>query len=78
MTDITLAHADDWVGIYKDGKLIYEDHDIEPERLLKLFGIETKSRWVDDEWICYDSGGHLPADIEDVKWEKEDEGSQPT
>lgn len=29
----------DWIGVYKGSKLVFQDHMIEPQRLLKLAGV---------------------------------------
>lgn len=40
---LVFVHVDDWVGLYRDGELLYQGHDIEPERLLELIGIDYVS-----------------------------------
>lgn len=39
----------DWVGVYIDGKLYYNHHEIEPSHLLKGLGIECEDLFVDAE-----------------------------
>ena len=66
---ITFVNVDDWVGVYLDGKLEYENHSIDADDCLTLLGIECESLWVDPDWMgdrC-----RLPEDLKDVKFEKE-------
>lgn len=41
---LTIRHADsgDWIGVYIDGRLVYQGHDIEPGHLLDLAGVEHR------------------------------------
>lgn len=45
----------DWIGVYKGGKLVYEDHTIDPNHLLKLAGVSFEYARVD-----VPKGGYLP------------------
>lgn len=38
-----------WVGIYKRGRLVYQGHSIEPDRLLDLLGVPYVSVELDME-----------------------------
>jgi hypothetical protein len=33
--NIVIADADDWKGLYIDGKLIYQDHEIRPATIFR-------------------------------------------
>jgi len=53
MNHIRLLHADDWVGLYLDKKLIIEGHSLDEGELIQLFcpDADFKSIWVyDDEF----------------------------
>lgn len=65
MKTVTIVNADDWMGLYIDGELVYEGHSIEEETLLKYVGVNCDSFWVDDNWIT--ERGNLPSRLEDVK-----------
>jgi hypothetical protein len=45
----------DWIGVYKGGKLVFEDHMIEPQRLLKLAGVSFEYTRME-----VPQGGYLP------------------
>jgi len=67
---ITLVNAEDWIGVYIDGKLVYEYHDLEPETLLDLIEvIKYNSVWADEEW--FNKCSSLPKKLSDVKLEVE-------
>lgn len=55
--------ACDWIGLYVDGKLIHEDHDIGPTTLLRLLGIEYEVKMGSDYLEEY--GNRCPE-----KWEE--------
>jgi hypothetical protein len=69
MAVITLIDADNWIGIYANDKLIYENHSIRADELLKLlnyqdinyFGrFEASLDWVDNR-------SNLPAHLSNVQ-----------
>ena len=46
---IRFINTDDWVWIYgDDGSLLYDYHQVDPEQLLDLLGIEYQEIWADD------------------------------
>ncbi len=52
---ITLVHlADDWIGIYKDGQLLAQDHSFSEHQMLTLLGIEF-------EWVQLDADEDMSA-----------------
>ena len=65
---ITIVNGSDWIGIYIDGQLVYENHDIEPERLLDLVNVTYESCQVDYDWLC--KRGTLPKDALELKLTK--------
>lgn len=56
--------AGDWEGLYIDGKLVTEDHDLDTGRVLTALGLEYKWIEVDDEHI-EEAGGRFPAAMSD-------------
>ena len=71
VSTMTFVRADDWEGIYINGKLVEETHSIENIAAVniairhKVTTVETK--WCDLDWI-HDEG-NLPQKLEDVKLE---------
>ncbi len=63
------AQADDWAGVYRDGKLVSEGHSIDAARLagvMKGGPFRIAAIWhVDQAWLL--DRGDLPSDIADVK-----------
>lgn len=51
----------DWIGVYKSGKLVFEDHMIEPVRLLKLAGVSFEYTRVE-----VPQGGYFPKSLNDL------------
>lgn len=66
---MTIVQGDDWEGLYVDGKLVEETHQIDwRARWVKLMGAETVE--ADYEWL--ENRGTLPENLEDVKLEEEE------
>jgi hypothetical protein len=61
---ITLVRADDWRGLYIDGKLVEEGHRVDTIDVLTRLGIDAEQFWANDEWLC--DRGRLPEDLKDV------------
>jgi hypothetical protein len=59
--DLVYLSTGDWVGVYIDGKLVHNHHDVEPEDLLKWLGIDVLVWNVDME-----SNYPMPENIEDI------------
>jgi len=59
---ITLIQADDWIGIYIDGKLKREDHSFDVDDVLSILGIDYEQHWIDME-----DGSRLPATLGELK-----------
>lgn len=55
--DIQFVYSDDWLFVYVDGSLIYENHatDVEPEWLLEQLGFKPKVSMIRSEFFR-DSG----------------------
>ena len=50
----------EWEGIYVGGKLLREDHSLDPDDVLSVLGIEYETVWTDVD-------GRLPKNLSDVK-----------
>ena len=64
---ITIAYAEDWMGLYIDGTLRREGHSLDTEDVLKELGIEHQSKLIDR----YSLGrrDRLPIAESNVVWE---------
>ena len=62
---IVIAYADDWSGLYIDGKLKMQGHDLDQRELIRALGFECDELEVDLEWMG--KVGHLPKDIKEFK-----------
>jgi hypothetical protein len=62
---IIIVNGSDWMGIYRNGELIYQGHDIQPHRLLELLGHKYKRVEADGDWLA--SRGALPTSFSEVK-----------
>ena len=56
----------DWIGIYLDGKLKAENHELKPSEILQCLGLDYDYRE-----LYYDDGC-LPEDIKDLKLDEMD------
>jgi hypothetical protein len=61
--EIVFVHGDsgDWEGIYVDGKLLREDHSLDPDDVLSVLGIAYETHWIDME-----DGSRLPKDLSEL------------
>jgi hypothetical protein len=66
---IVIVRADDWKGLYLDGKLVEEGHRVDTIDVLKHLGIKAESVWANDEWLG--DFGSLPEKLEEVVKEGE-------
>lgn len=60
----TLVSADDWAGLYIDGKLVYQHHSVTARDVLEFGKLEHTSFEVDYEWL--ESQMWLPDNLEDI------------
>jgi hypothetical protein len=69
--DIKLVYSEsgDWVGVYANGKLLHEGHDISPSMLLEVLGIEHDRMTASGEWLG-EEVAHLPEKWLDVPLDK--------
>jgi hypothetical protein len=61
---VTFVNGSNWVGLYIDGELKYEDHDIEPDILLDYLKLDYDWYYADETWLGH--RGRLPQKIDDV------------
>lgn len=77
---IQVVECDDWAGLYIDGRLAREDHDVRDEWLydLLVLGFSGEVLWgqVRGEGYLYDLG-RLPARIEEIPAEAWDSQLRP-
>jgi hypothetical protein len=62
---INVVSADDWYGLYIDGKLVTENHSLRWSDVLQALGIKYNWDAVDEEWM--EEHGRLPENFKDVK-----------
>lgn len=62
---ITIARGNDWIGLYDDGRLVTQGHNLILDNMLRHFGHEVKSIDVDQEWL--EDRGDLPDNLAEVK-----------
>lgn len=62
---ITIVDADDWVGIYIDGKLVTEDHSFNERQTMDALDIEYDRVYADSEWLA--EVGNLPDLLSEVR-----------
>lgn len=46
---IKINEYDDWIEIYMDNKLLYENHSISPTKLLDILEIKYESEFIEEE-----------------------------
>jgi hypothetical protein len=62
--DITIVSVDDWVGLYINGRLVYEDHSLDEYHLFQALKIKYKEIDANEKWIWHE--GELPLQLKDV------------
>lgn len=65
---VVFVSGDDWEGLYIDGKLVLENHSLEPRQVLDKLGIKYERRDADAEWLA--DTGNLPQDLKDVEFDE--------
>ena len=61
---VVIVHANDWVGLYKDEKLIAEGHSLSIHHVLTALKIPHVSVACDESWLEY--LGRLPKQLKDI------------
>lgn len=64
---VIVSNDDDWEGLYVDGKLYHQGHDIPNDVILEACNIEIKKIVCDQDWLLEESDGRLPEKLSDVK-----------
>jgi len=65
--DVDIVYADDWEGLYINGKLVMEEHSLSTASIFEALGVEYDLFEADVEWLA--DRGNLPPKFEDVKVE---------
>ena len=71
---VVQAQGDDWNGLFIDGRLVMEDHQLKTKdiqaamKAAGVLGTEIKFKEVDMDWLW--DVGSFPTDISEVVWEK--------
>ncbi len=64
-----LVEADNWVGLYVDGELVEQHHDIDLSEWLQKYGVNIKTKYAyNDEQVT--EQGTLPENLKDVKFDR--------
>lgn len=73
MNHYVLVSGDDWIGLYINGFLVYQDHSIEPGKLFEIIMKEGNGQvdshretHCDCHWLS--DVGYLPSLLSDVKY----------
>jgi hypothetical protein len=61
MLTLVESTSGDWIGVYKGGQLVFQDHMIEPQRLLKLAGVSFEYARVE-----VPDGRYFPESLSDL------------
>ena len=65
---LTIAYSDDWEGLYKDGELMYQGHEVDRHELLAAIGrpdIVLDYFSVEGDWP--QEYGEFPETLDEVK-----------
>ena len=62
---ITFVCADDWEGLYVDGKLATQGHSLTIQDVLEHIGIGSVTLWANEEWLI--KRGSLPERLKQVR-----------
>lgn len=67
---LVLVHGDDWVGLYEDDQIVFQDHRLAPGTLvdLEISSGEWK-KMQKDAIYAEDYNGHFPDSLKDLKQE---------
>ena len=64
---VVVATANDWVGVYVDGSLVYQNHSIDEcsmETVLEALAVPCESKIVDEDWLSNEC--QLPDSLNEV------------
>lgn len=62
--DIKLLRADDWEGLFVDGRLVTEGHSLTAEDIIRGLKLDYNSGWINQEWM--EDHGSFPYDVNDI------------
>ena len=60
MLKILKSNSWDWIGLYRDDKLIWEGHSLTPETLLSLLKLDFVVKLAPENWL--EDLGNCPKD----------------
>lgn len=60
-----IVRCNDWEGLYKDGILVCEDHEIDIDRILFEMGLELEE-WRADDFLDAYERNRLPEKLSEV------------
>lgn len=60
-----IVRCDDWEGLYKDGILVYEDHEVSVDTIVAQMGLELEE-WRADDFLDTYERNRLPEKLSDV------------
>jgi phosphoserine phosphatase len=64
-----LVEADNWVGLYVDGKCVEQHHDIDLTEWLRKYGVNIRTKYAyNDTQALYE--GTLPENLKDVEFDR--------
>jgi len=64
-----LVEADYWVGLYVDGKLVEQHHDVDLVEYLRKYGVDIRTKYAyNDPQVTVE--GTLPDYLSDVKFDR--------
>ena len=71
MNKLTIvSNNDDWDGMYLDGLIIDQGHQLDWEHILSKLGFSLESKEADYDWLS--ERGNLPSELDDCKFIVED------
>jgi hypothetical protein len=62
-----VVRAEEWEGLYIDGRLVVEGHNLTAIDVLAALGIRASSQFCDEDWLA-DEGCSLPIELGEVKF----------
>lgn len=64
---ITIVQAEDWAGLYKDGEIVFQGHDLQYSDIISAINapdLQFDEVWVEGGWLA--KVGHLPETLDEV------------
>jgi hypothetical protein len=62
-----IVQADDWEGLFIDGKCVAQNHSFSPSEVLETFGIDCDYKFADQDWLG--ERGGFPNNLNDCKFD---------